>query len=295
MPFPDFRRVFVQPLRISTPEKNIRTGVLRLDELHTVVSGNKWFKLQYYLKDALDNGFTTLATFGGAYSNHIVATAWMAKMNGLKSLGIIRGENPRSWSNTLLQAKEQGMEMVFTSRTAYKNTALVKEAHNQKGFYWINEGGYGNVGAAGMKSAFRWINPDHTHIVCAVGTGTMLAGLAIAALPHQLITGIPVLKGGKSLYRQVEHLTGKEKKNWQLAEGYDFGGYAKHPPALLTFMTELWERNHLPTDIVYTGKMIYGLMDLISKDHFPAGSNILAVHSGGLQGNGSLPPGSLPF
>jgi len=276
----------------------ISTDILRLDLLHPVVSGNKWFKLQYYLQEALDTDKNTVASFGGAYSNHIVAMAFAAKEMGLKSIGVIRGEAATTLSPTLLQAKEYGMELRFVDRERYRNKEKMIQEWNDSGLYWINEGGYGPIGAKGAADILTILDTSpYTHILCAVGTGTMMAGLIKTARPRQEVVGISVLKNHIALEDEIRWLLGpaEKQRSFSLLHDYHFGGYAKHPPGLIAFMRDTWLTEKVPTDIVYTSKLLFAVKDLIEKNYFPPRSKLLLVHSGGLQGNKSLEPDRLPF
>lgn len=275
---------------------DIPVHILRLDELHPVVSGNKWFKLQHYLSDAQQQGAQTIASFGGAYSNHIVATAFAAREKGLNSVGFIRGEASAS-QPALDEAASYGMQLCFVNRDAYRNKAAIMEQYRQPGWYWVPEGGYGIPGAEGAAGILSCANTSaYTHILCAAGTGTMTAGLVKAARPLQQVVSITVLKH-PSLENDIRALLTDDEQQKPLTVLHDHhcGGYAKHPPHLLQFMRELWELYRLPTDIVYTSKLLYAAGTLVQQDYFPKGSSLLLVHSGGLQGNRSLPANSLPF
>lgn len=276
--------------------KSITADVLRIDELHPVISGNKWFKLKYYLEDAVDKGLGTIVTFGGAYSNHIAATAFACKEAGLKSVGIIRGEASENLSHTLQQAKLDGMQLIFVSRNDFKEEENIKLKFLDTDWYWINTGGYGLNGAKGAAEIFNWIDNCYTHILCATGTGTMMAGLIKAAKKHQTVIGINSMKN-KDLINDIKKLLTDEElmKKFILLHDYHFGGFAKHPVALINFMKDVWHQYKLPTDIVYTSKLLYATFDLIEKDYFDANSKLMIIHSGGLQGNLSLPFNSLPF
>ena len=275
--------------------------VLRLDQIHPVISGNKWFKLKEYLKDAVNQNKKAVATFGGAFSNHIIATAAAAKLYGLKSIGIIRGERPKNLSHTLKDALSYGMELFFVSREAYKAKQLPEECwetYAKETLYIINEGGYGCKGMEGAKYILQ--NNEtakYTHIAAAVGTGTTLAGLTAASMPGQTVMGISVLKNNLSLQHEINHLLSEEKKNqFQLLHEYHFGGYAKHTPQLIRFINEWYEQTGIPSDFVYTGKLFFALNGLLrQKTIFPEDSKVLIIHSGGLQGNLSLPKGTLIF
>lgn len=271
--------------------------ILRLDEVHPVVSGNKWYKLHFYLEEAVTQQYGTVATFGGAYSNHIVASAFACMAAGLKSIGIIRGEEPARYSHTLLQAKSYGMQLHFVSREAYKQKEGLKALHPTA--YWINEGGYGIIGTAGAALFMQQV-PDlkhYTYITCAIGTGTTLAGIISAALPHQHITGISVLKGNPTLEDEVKNILPTSVLPQQFSINYDFhfGGYAKYNAALLEHMNAIWKAHQLPLDFVYTAKALYGTESMIRNGIIPQGSRVLFVHTGGLQGNLSLPAGTLAF
>ena len=293
----DLNRIFVQ--RISSEilhKKSIEASVLRIDELHPVISGNKWFKLKYHLEDATGKGFQTIATFGGAYSNHIAATAFACKKMGLTSVGIIRGEKAAQLSHTLAEAEENGMELIFVSRRDFEDIDLIKKKISKPCWYWVNTGGYSLLGAKGATEMFHWIDETYTHILCATGTGTMMAGLIKASQKHQTVIGINSMKN-ESLIDDIKHLLSPEEllKPFLLMNEYHFGGFAKHPASLIDFMKKMWNEHQLPTDIVYTSKLLYGVFDLIEKDLFPVNSKLMIIHSGGLQGNHSLPDNSLPF
>jgi 1-aminocyclopropane-1-carboxylate deaminase len=291
-----------QPIQIQSLKsgwwKNIRCNVLRLDQLHPIVSGNKWFKLKYYIEEAKAFSKDTIATFGGAYSNHIVATAFACKEAGLKSVGIIRGEKPPQLSASLQEAMDNGMELIFISREVYRNKEYIRQQYSNKDWHWVNEGGYGSTGVRGAMDILKTIDTSsYSHIICACGTGTTLAGLVAAALPDHTCIGISVLKGHVNLKKDVMDLlvAAHHTKKMEIFHDYHFGGYAKHPADLLQWMNELWKEEELPTDIVYTSKLMFAVKDLIDKQYFYNNNKILIVHSGGLQGNRSLPKGTLAF
>lgn len=282
----------------SFSTQDVKVDILRLDRLHPVVSGNKWFKLQYYLRDAIAQNKDTIATFGGAYSNHIVATAYAAREAGLQSIGFIRGERPAQLSLTLLDAINYGMDLVFTDRASYSDKTTIMQAEDQHNYYWVMEGGYGQLGSKGAADILQVTDThNYSHILCAVGTGTMLSGLISASLPGQELIGISVLKNNMALEKEVLSLLIEEDrmKPFSILHDYHFGGYAKHPAELTSFMRDIWEKENLPTDIVYTSKLLFAAKDLMAANRFPAGARILLIHSGGLQGNSSLPPNTLPF
>lgn len=274
--------------------------VLRLDLIHPVISGNKWFKLKEYLKEAQLLNKKIILTFGGAYSNHIVATAAAAKKNELESIGIIRGEKPTVLSHTLKDAMNFGMNLFFVSRTAYKEKIIPPEvfAHfKEEEIYIVNEGGYGAKGVEGAKTILRLADfSSHTHILDVVGTGTTIAGLIESSYRHQSVIGISSMKNNFSLqYETEKFLSEQNKQRLTLIHDYHFGGYAKYTQELIDFMNEWFKQTSIPSDFVYTGKLFFAVKDLIQKNYFPPESKLLVIHSGGLQGNLSLPKGTLIF
>ena len=276
----------------------IWVDILRLDLIHPIISGNKWFKLKYYLEDARETNKSTLVSFGGVYSNHLVATAFAAKKEGLKSIGYVRGDKETKLSTTLVNAKNYGMQLFFIDRKKYRNKEGIQRENIQPNQYWIMEGGYGTLGAKGASEILKLtdINP-YSHIICALGTGTMMAGLIKGSLPHQEVMGISVMKNNLDLENDVHLLLDKTEyeKKFSFIHDYHFGGYAKHPKQLIDFMKEIWLIEKLPTDIIYNSKMLFAVRDLLSKDYFKPGTKLLLIHSGGLQGNKSLPADCLPF
>lgn len=274
-------------------EKDIMAYVLRLDKCDPVVSGNKWFKLRFYLDEALKTNKKTIVTYGGPWSNHLVAAAAACKKMGLKSVGYVRGEKPAALSHTLKSALTFGMELQFLSRDAYATQR--REVETQTTNYVIPEGGYGILGAKGASTITNLFNEeDFTHVLAAVGTGTMLAGLA-HSLKNTALIGIPVLKGKEALEKEVRSLLTEDSCPWSMLEGFEWGGYAKHPTQLLEYMNQLFDSTKIPTDIVYTSKLFYAVEQLAANNFFKKGSRLLLIHSGGLQGNESLEKGTLCF
>ena len=274
-------------------QKDILVYVLRLDKCDPVVSGNKWFKLRFYLEEAIKSNKKTIVTYGGPWSNHLVATAAASKKMGLKSLGYVRGEKPALFSHTLNSALSLGMELQFLSRDAYATHSRKVELQTTN--YVIPEGGYGMLGAKGASTITDLFNEeDFTHVLAAVGTGTMLAGIA-NSLKNTTLIGIPVLKGKEALEKEVSSLLMQVSCPWSMLEGFEWGGYAKHPAQLLEYMNQLYNSTKIPTDIVYTSKLFYAVEQLATNNFFKKGSRLLLIHSGGLQGNESLEKGALCF
>lgn len=292
----------IQEIKSSLLEKaEVDFFVKREDQNHSFVSGNKWWKLKYNLEEAERQGESTLLTFGGAYSNHIYATAAAAKELGFKSIGIIRGEEITTLSKTLEFAKEQGMQLHFVSREVYRQKTedeFVGRLKKQFGdFYLIPEGGTNALAIQGVKEfALQLKNEiDVDSVCCACGTGGTLAGF-INVFPEKKIIGVSSLKGDflseevsrllgeEVVSEEVSRLEGSQESKWHMEDGYHFGGYAKHTPELLMFIDDFEMKFSIPLEHVYTGKLFFGLFDLIQKGYFPKGSRILALHTGGLQG-----------
>lgn len=279
---------------LSNPQVAIDT--LRLDQIHPIVSGNKWYKLRFYIQEAIKSQATTIASFGGPYSNHLVALAYMAKENGLKCIGYVRSNDGEPITPTLQEAIDYGMEIVFAGRSAFqekKNELLSQNQESTNGLYFVNEGGYGVLGAKGASTLMGdW---SYDYIVCAVGTGTMIAGILNAVAKHQKIIGIPVLKNEGTIHSEIAELLDDKNANFTLLHQFHQGGYAKTTPDQIEFMNRLWAHASIPTDIVYTGKVFYAVEQLMHANYFNPNSKVLIIHSGGLQGNRSLAKGILAF
>ena len=275
-----------------------KVDLLRLDLLHPIVSGNKFYKLRYYIEFALAKGVSSVASFGGPYSNHIVALAFTAKEAGLKSYGYIRTNADEPITPSLKEAKAYGMELIYLGRTDFqsKKAAVLQSSEAMTDVYFIDEGGYGTIGAKGAATILTVQDTSHYDtIICAVGTGTMLAGIINAADPRQKIIGIPVLKNEGSIESEINVLLEDKNRHYTLQHQFHQGGYAKTNPMMLDFMNRLWDAEKIPTDIVYTSKLLFGVEQLIKENYFEKAAAILVIHSGGLQGNRSLPEGSLKF
>jgi 1-aminocyclopropane-1-carboxylate deaminase/D-cysteine desulfhydrase-like pyridoxal-dependent ACC family enzyme len=276
-------------------EKKVAVDILRLDKIHPLISGNKWFKLRYNLQAAKSENKKAIVTYGGAWSNHILATAAACNINNIRCYGIIRGEEAIKLSPTLLKAKELGMQLQFVSREDFQKGYIPYE-FNLPDYYFIPEGGYGIPGAEGAATILDYCpKENYTHICCAAGTGTMTAGLVMGSLKTHQVISISVLKNNYSLEEEIKELISKQQKNFTLIHDYHFGGYAKYKPELIDFMNGLYRLSAIPSDFVYTGKLFFAIIDLISNNFFPPGSSLLLVHSGGLQGNSSLRNGTLIF
>ncbi len=275
--------------QISFPflnDKEIRIFIKRLDKTHKYISGNKWFKLKYNFLEAKKKKIRTIITFGGAFSNHIAATAFLGKKEGYNTIGIIRGEEHNPLNPTLTFAKKQGMILRYLSRDAYrlKNTdnyldQLKNEFDN---IYLIPEGGTNNLAIKGTSEIIN-DNDQQDYVCCAVGTGGTIAGIINSAHENQKILGFPVIKGNNLLKKEIEKWT--NNNSWKLIKNCHCGGYAKLSDKLITTINTFHEMFQIPLDGIYTGKMILGVLDLIKQNYFPKGSSILLIHTGGIQGN----------
>ena len=272
-------------------------AVLRLDELHPIVSGNKWFKLKYYLQQAQEQNADRIASFGGPYSNHLVALAFAAKKYNLQSVGYVRSNEEEPITPTLLEAKQYGMHLKFLGRNNFQllKTELL-ENNVTSNTYFVDEGGYGTLGAKGAATILsNEKNNSYSHIICAVGTGTMMAGLINAAKPHQHVIGIPVLKNEATIRNEITQLMTNKETPFTLLHDFHLGGYAKTNQSQFDFMNLLWATEKIPTDMVYTSKLFMAVKSLLANNYFSPTAKILMIHSGGLQGNRSLPAGTLLF
>lgn len=281
--------------------QNLSLTVLRLDKIHEDVSGNKLFKLHYFLEECSASSHKTILTFGGAYSNHLIATAFLCNQKGFKSIGIVRGEQPQKLSHTLARCKQFGMELKFISREAYQkfdnfeqNVVELKKINGE--FTIVPEGGYNAKGAKGASLIMDIIkNENFTHICTAVGTATTLAGLLLKQKIKHEVIAIPVIKNMHDIPERLNYLGVNENNKPTVFCDYHFGGYAKHTNELICFMNTFFAETHIPTDFVYTAKMMYGIYEKIKSGYFAVGSKIVCIHTGGLQGNKSLPAGTLIF
>lgn len=272
------------------PIKNtsLKLVIKREDLIHPFVSGNKYRKLKYNLFEAKSFNKSMLLTFGGAFSNHIAATAYAGKAHGFETIGVIRGEELEDQiaSNpTLKFAQSCGMQFLFVSREAYRNKStaeflkMLKEKFGD--FYLIPEGGTNDLAVKGCEEILQPNDLEFDYICCAVGTGGTIAGLINASKKHQKLLGFPSLKGDflKQDIRKFAH-----QEHWELMTDYHFGGYGKINSELITFINTFKSNYNIPLDPIYTGKMMFGIFDLIEKGYFSKNSKILIIHTGGLQG-----------
>jgi len=294
----DLKSAVLQPFRLPGIDESIKFYIKREDKFHPAISGNKWRKLKYNLLEAKEQNKKTLLTFGGAYSNHIYATASAGKIFGFETIGIIRGEEHLPLNPTLTFAKENGMKLVYVSRSEYRrryDEDYIQEIYNEFGnVYLIPEGGTNLLALKGAAEIVNDIDTGFNYICSACGTGGTLAGIIAGLNGKNYAIGFPVLKGGAFLKENISQLlrdfTGKEYFNWHLETNYHTGGYAKINRELIEFIFEFENLNGVKLDPVYTGKMMYGIYDLALNNRFEKGSTVIAVHTGGLQGIEGMKP-----
>jgi len=256
--------------------------------IHPAVSGNKYRKLKYNLQKAKSENYKGILTFGGAFSNHIAATAAVGQALNIQTVGIIRGEELPSkidQNPTLRYAKSCGMHLEFVSRSAYKDKTTTEYLKTllevYKNFYIIPEGGTNALAIKGCQEILTETDQRFDLICCAVGTGGTMAGLINSSVPSQKIIGFPALKGS---FLNEDICKFATQSNWELWEAYHFGGYAKVDSKLITFMNNFKTTYNIPLDPVYTAKMMYGIFDAIQTGQIPKEAKVLAIHTGGLQG-----------
>ncbi|NIK73478.1 1-aminocyclopropane-1-carboxylate deaminase [Thermonema lapsum] len=289
----EFAQSALQPLlddRLNS--RGIRAEILRIDRLHPQISGNKWLKLKYNLLEAAQQGKRRLLTFGGAYSNHLYATAAAGKLLGFETIGIVRGERVEPLNSTLQFAQEAGMQLHFVSRSDYRqkhSPAFIEHLHRLFGdFFLVPEGGSNVYAVPGCMELLGEWSAAYDYILLPCGTGGTLAGLALAAAAHQKLIGVSVLKGGDFLFEEVKKLqvayAGYHTQNFEIWTGYAHRGYAKTTAALLAFMED-WRRLYpsVPIEHVYSAKMLYAFFVEVEQGYFAPGSRVLLVHTGGLR------------
>ncbi len=274
-------------------EREIELYVKREDTIHPFVSGNKFRKLKYNIEAAKKHKKETLLTFGGAFSNHIAATAAAGKIAGFKTIGIIRGDElGKDVAKTLLQnetlrnAYESGMQFKFITREAYRSKTseeFINQLKKEFGdFYLVPEGGTNVIAVKGCEEILTKDDEKFDYICCAVGTGGTISGIINTAKKHQQVIGFPALKGDFLINEIIPFLT--RKTRWSLQTNYNFGGYGKYTPQLIRFINEFKEQTNIQLDPIYTGKMMFGILDMVRKNEFSNHSKVLVIHTGGLQG-----------
>lgn len=274
----------------------INLFMFRLDLNHPTISGNKWFKLKYNLEEARKLNKTTLLTFGGAFSNHLAATAAAGKEFGFNTIGIIRGDEHSALNPTLKFSSDNGMVLRYISREAYRDKyeiSFIDSLREEFGdFYLLPEGGSNDLAIKGCMEILKNENVGNFDYVCvSCGTGATLAGLILSLNTRQQAIGFSSLKGGEFLENEVNKYVNPSCKtinNWHINHDYHFGRYAKVTNELIHFVKLFEQQNQIPLDYIYTGKMMFGIYDLIKKGNFLMGETIIAIHTGGLQGNAKI-------
>jgi 1-aminocyclopropane-1-carboxylate deaminase len=284
--------VIIHPLNRDWYQNKVsELDMLRLDKLHPVVSGNKWYKLRLNMKHAIEAGYKTIITPGGGYSNHLVAAAFAAKMFGIKAIGVVRGKYDKL-TPTLETCRSYGMELIFVTQEDYKNRHEPKWASKLVShfdeIFMIPEGGANEWGRTGAGLITRFINESYTHIAVSVGTGTTLIGLRNKLVNNQQLLGFAPMKEGAYLKTYIKEHVKKAANSWQLYDKWHFGGFGKWNAELIDFMKDFYAENNIPLDVVYTSKMMFGIREMLAADLFAKEDKILCIHTGGLQGNISV-------
>jgi 1-aminocyclopropane-1-carboxylate deaminase len=280
-------------------EKECKVGILRLDKIHPVISGNKYFKLKYYLEEAIRNNRDTIITFGGYYSNHLHATAFACNTYGLKSVGYVRGEEPSTINDTLKDCIKFGMELKFIPQGDFKKIQEQLTFSQPQHVQIIPMGGNGVLGMRGAGEILNFkTSNEFDYIIGSAGTGTMGGGLLHKLEKYQQLVLISAVKNNFSLKEEIlaldPSLDDKEKQ-LSIHHEFHFGGFGKSNPMLFEKMNWFYKEHQIPTDFVYTGKMICGFYELLRNNSIRKKSKILLIHSGGIQGNRSLKAGILNF
>jgi 1-aminocyclopropane-1-carboxylate deaminase len=273
-------------------QKGIQLYLKRDDLLHPIISGNKWRKLKYILNHALSCGAHTIISMGGTYSNHLHALAYIGKILGLKTVGMIRGEQPKTLNATLRDLQQWGMQLIFVSRSEYRQLREYKQfdalPQLQEGEYWLPEGGAVKLALQGVAEIVAEIDIDYDYLCVPCGTATTFAGLICAAQCNKKILGYSALKGAGFLIEDVKALMNNSSchnNDWFIHLNYHFGGFAQQKSELNQFIEQFEVKHAIPLEPIYTAKMLYGIYDLMQQGYFKAGQKIIAIHTGGLQGN----------
>jgi len=292
---PEFINAYVPVQEIKDPQivnAGVKLFVKRDDLVHPLISGNKWYKLKYNLETAAKEKFDTLLTFGGAYSNHIYATAAAGRLFGFNTIGIIRGEEHLPLNATLSFAKSQGMKLHYVCRSIYRekaNVDFVQSLKNEFGrFFLIPEGGTNELAVRGASEMVTNLGKNWDVYCCACGTGGSIAGIISGLQGKGKALGFSVLRGGGFFVENVKNLINdsgiSNQTKWEINLNYHFGGYARINKQLVDFIDKFQSINQIPVEPIYTGKMFFGIYDLIADGYFKKGTSVLAIHTGGMQG-----------
>lgn len=286
----------VVPVKLPQIDHDVKIFMKRIDLVHPVISGNKWYKMKYNIVEMKNLGFNTMLTFGGAYSNHIHAAAHAGKLFNFKTIGLIRGEEHLPLNSTLQAAVDDGMELRYIDRTSFRkreSEEFLKSIKDKFGnVYILPVGGTNKIALKGCAEIVDQIKIDFDYLCSASGSGGTFAGLVAGLKGRKKAIAFPALKGGSFLKKVIsdliEEYTEQQFFNWQLNTDYHFGGFAKLSKELIEFTHKFNELNGFELDYLYTNKMMLGIADLIKKGFFKSGETIVAIHSGGLQGNGGM-------
>lgn len=277
-------------IQFLTKINEVELHILREDQIYPSISGNKFRKLKYNLEEFSKGNYDAILTFGGAYSNHISATAAAGKEFNIPTIGIIRGEELSekiAENPTLSFAQKAGMKLKFISREQYRNKSnpefLEKLKSEFGNIYILPEGGTNELAIKGCEEILNENTREFNYIACAVGTAGTISGIVKSSENQQIILGFPALKDSGFLSDEINRFT--NRSNFKLIKDYHFGGYAKVNNELLEFINDFKRQFGVTLDAVYTGKMMFGIFQLIQNGFFPKGTKILAVHTGGIQGN----------
>lgn len=287
----ELNKSITQKVILPDSNKSVEVYLQREDLIHPLIGGNKYYKMKYNLLDAKKNNYDTILTFGGAFSNHIYAVSAAANLFGFKSIGIIRGEKYNPLNPTLQFALNNGMELHYLDRETYRNRydqEFRETIAKQFGrVYILPEGGTNELALKGTAEILDNINVDFDYLCAPIGSGGTLAGLIIGSHGIKDIIGFSSLKAGDYLTSVIKELlppTIKQCGNWIINLDYHFGGFAKINLELIEFIKWFKENNNVQLDLIYNGKMMYGIIELIKQNYFPANAKIVAIHTGGLQG-----------
>jgi len=289
----DEKACITVPVTLPGVSNNVNLFMKRTDLVHPVISGNKWYKMKYNIVEMKNLGFDTLLTFGGAFSNHIHAAAHAGKIFSFKTIGLIRGEEHLPLNTTLQTAVDDGMELHYVDRTTFRKRETEEFLNSIRerfgNVFLLPVGGTNKIALKGCAEIIDQIDIDYNYICSASGSGGTFAGLVAGLKGSKHAIAFPALKGGEFLEEVISDLvseyTGKTFSNWRLNTDYHFGGFAKLSKELIDFTHEFEQLNGFELDYIYTNKMMFGIADLIKKGFFKPGETIIAIHSGGLQGN----------
>ena len=280
-------------VKLPNISSEVKVFMQRIDLVHPIISGNKWYKMKYNIAAMMEQGKDTLLTFGGAYSNHIHAAARAGKFFGFKTIGLLRGEEHLPLNETLKSAVDDGMELHYIDRTTFREREsedFLNSIKNKYGnVYILPVGGTNKIALKGCAEIVEQINIDYDYICSASGSGGTFAGIVAGLNGNKKGIAFPALKGGGFLEKVISDLVfgycGKHFTNWHLNTDYHFGGFAKLTKELVEFTKEFEKLNGFELDYIYTNKMMFGIAELIKSGYFKADETIVAIHSGGIQGN----------